>query len=100
MVKKKYRIFFRWILIIIVISFLVLLFTPVFGQESALERPLPGIETPKATNIGAWFLYIFKFALYIVGAVALLALVYAGVLYILSGANVGWRPKVKTELRL
>ena len=98
MVKKKYRNFFRWILIIIVISFLVLLFTPAFGQESVLEQPLPGIETPQATNIGAWFLYIFRFALYIVGAVALLALVYAGVLYILSGANVGWRTEAKDRI--
>ena len=95
MVKKKYRNFFRWVLIIIVISFLVLLFTPAFGQE----QPLPGVgKLDISLGVGAWFLYIFRFALYIVGAVALLALVYAGVLYILSGANVGWRTEAKDRI--
>lgn len=70
---------------------------PAFGaQEIQLEQPLPGEETP--TSIPGWVRYLYLFGLGIVGAVALIVLIYAGIEYILSGTNIISKDEAKKRI--
>src|SRR3989344_2396705 len=91
--------------ILLVVVFALTLFSGALAlaQETktyTLLQPLPGMEQtmPVGTILPAYLSVLFKFMLVLAGALAVLMIVFGGIMYITSGGNASSIEKAKSRI--